>query len=403
MMTKNKLIIYDDEKRAAEKYKDILGNIKIVNDSFELIVYDNKEFFDIYKLLKDRRLKSREGNTDDKWNNIDVDDAAIIIIDFDLVDAHKGIPDNGEQICYYLRMFSFCNIIISINRFNIPGVKSFDLTLTGNIESQADINISNEDLKNNGLWNNEILKGFRPWHWPSLISFQKNFTKRVDDVLKNFKKPIKEFLNLGGSFFFSLSQSSLQHLGSDRENIDNTTFEDFFNNSDIILDVKDKKCNFSNYMKARITASRLSKWFERAVIPGQDVFVDCPHLGMRFPSLVEDTEIQTWNNLTKLNDLKEIPIEKKLIEKYRFNRDYWLSRPCWFWDPLSEDTEILEVKEPWKKQEIDWVFAEDASLFYPSKDCREFISGVDSQFRKRYVKHFDEVEYRKKVRLYKDE
>ena len=399
-MAKKKLIIYDDEKTHAKRYTDMLENIKEVNNSYNIISYDNDEFKSVYKILKKRRSDSRDNN-EQEWNDEEIDNAAIMIIDYDLVEAHSEIPDNGEEIAYYVRMFSKCDYVILLNRF---GHKTFDLNLTGHIDSYADINIGMEDLNNQGLWTGRS-DGYKPWYWPSLISVQENYSKRFSDVRKHFRESLKDFFGLADSFFYSLSQSSLQHLGMDRENIEKTTFEDFFNNSDMILKGRDEECGFSDEMKAQIVASRLSKWFERTVIPGQDVLVDCPHLVSRFPSLVNDTGIKVWDKTAIVDDFDALPIHKKVIDKYMFKKNYWLSRPCWIWDLLSECKDILEIFEPWKKMDIPFVFTEDASSFHPKEKCREFVSAVDSPFRKRYVYHFDDedVKYRPKVRLYADE
>jgi hypothetical protein len=151
---------------------------------------------------------------------------------------------------------------------------------------------------------------------------------------------------------------------------------------------------------ARVSAARISKWLERLVLPGQDILVDAPHLVSRYPSLMtgDVMDIETWNRTARLVSHEDLGLRTDLIEPFRLKKDHWLSRPVWFWDEVRECQDILEVREPWKMERPNWVFCEDASRFY-EEGCREFIADVASPFARRFVKNFEGVDYRPKVRF----
>ena len=153
---------------------------------------------------------------------------------------------------------------------------------------------------------------------------------------------------------------------------------------------------------ARVGAARISKWLERLVLPEQDFLVDAPHLVARYPSLIagDEKKIKDWNSTAQLVDYRELGLDTKTIEPYRLKKDYWMSRPVWFWDTLREDESIKEVREPWLTDKPSWVFCEDASRFHDRKDCEEFFADTDSPFTRRFIKGFKRVDYRPRVRFW---
>jgi hypothetical protein len=156
-------------------------------------------------------------------------------------------------------------------------------------------------------------------------------------------------------------------------------------------------------MIARIAAARLSKWLEREVLPGQDVLTDAPHLVSRFPSLLkgDPSEQDSWNRTAAFGTPDQLGIRDEVIEKLEYKQNYWLSRAAWFWKDVTNVSRIPEVSEPWEKRPPKFVFAEDASRFYPEKDCREFLASVESPFVRRFVRFYgkNEVDYAPKVRI----
>ncbi|MCK5022882.1 MAG: hypothetical protein KAS04_01780, partial [Candidatus Aenigmarchaeota archaeon] len=345
-------------------------------------IIDDDNFRKMLFELNDRRkncLKGREKSE----NHIDADDAKIFIVDFRLMEKFPGL--NGEEFAYNLLCFSDCKYIIGLNRYHMES--TFDLTLMGNFDSYADLNISYQDLDNQGLWNGKTT-GYRPWYWSNVLNYLKNREKQIREVEKNFNSSICETLKIPEHVMKNIPNSAGNYLGIDRKNISKMTFKDFFLKSNILVP-RDLKNDFSVKRKAKIVASRLSKWFEMTILPGQDILVDAPHLVLGFPSLLRGNKknISTWNKTTKFGLAKDLGIHHQKIKNHIFS-EHWLSRPAWFWHDISEMVEIDEVKEPWKRKDFGFVFAEDASSFYNKNECKNFISSVESSFRERYIKDF---------------
>jgi hypothetical protein len=366
MNDKETILVYDDDRKLGQKYVNRLEKLDVVTETFKVEILDDAKFVEELEILKERQLNLREEKSWDD-NSLSLDNASIFIIDFELINPDLGPIPSGEGVAYYTRCFSRCGLIVGLNfiRGNI-----FDLTLEGNPKSFADLNISSDQLGNPGLWGGET-NGFRPWYWPDLPKQLETFEKKIDDV----KDPHE------------------------------TTFRDFVKDSPNVLKGKDNEATdyMDEEMMGRIAASRVSKWLERLVLPGQDILVDAPHLVMRYPSLLDldRTKVENWNKTAKFEPFDKLGLDFETIEQFRFEKDYWLSRPVWFSSQLSNCQDIKEVMEPWTREEIDFVFCEDSSSFYEKKECRTFIAKMESHYDRRFVRHFHgDVEYSPIKRLH---
>ena len=297
------------------------------------------------------------------------DEAAIFIIDYDLLKSQATKFLTGEIIAYIVRCFSECKLIVGLNQY---GHNSFDLTLRGHPESFADLNLGVDQLSNPDLWRGnwgDFRQRYRPWYWPNLSDALGNFDRKVEEALENLDKPICEVLCFGPELFRLLPRTVVQFIGKvEGKEPDETTLREFVLQSGNGLRPKDATISDKNVL-ARVGAARISKWLERLVLPEQDFLVDAPHLVSRYPSLITDDEkkIKAWNRTAQLVDCDELGLNTDLIEPCRFEKDYWVSRPVWFWDKLRECESIQEIKEPWLTVKPSWVFCEDAFSFLQSK------------------------------------
>lgn len=388
-MSKKLIMIYDDEARAAKMYLNRLEKRPSLKE-FEIEHISNDDFQDILLELNKRRKAILDGKKREE-QAIKVDDARIFIIDFRLMDLTPGL--NGEEVAYNLLCFSDCRYIMGMNRYYMG--KTFDLTLTGHLDSYADLNISDKDLENEGLWTGESVD-YRPWYWPAILSYLNDRERQINDVMDNFDESISKVLEIPEHIIKGIPKKAGSYLGIAGDEIVKATFEDFFIKSNIILNPKERNKKFPLDRKAKIIASRLSKWIERSILPGQDIFVDAPHLITRYPSLLlgkKRSDIETWNKTSHFKGVSSLGIRYKKLKTCRF-KQHWTSRPVWFWPDVSEIPKIDEVKQPWKRKNYGFVFAEDASSFYKEEECKDFISNVESPFRMRYIKSFKGVNYR---------
>jgi len=390
---KKKMIILDDIRTHGLRYAEKLSRLKPISANFEIEVMCEEDFYLEMKALESRRKALREGknpNTD----LASLDETSIFIIDFDLVYFSDKSFLTGENISYITRCFSKCGLIIGLNQYMHSHENVFDLTLKGHPESYCDINIGSSQLDNDSLWGEEVTS-FRPWYWPNLLKSVEDFTQRTKDVITNPQSPICEVLGLK-KVVDTFPRAISDFLGNE---LDKLSFEEFVIKSGNGLQGRDTKA--TDEMVGRIAAARITKWLERLVLPGQGILVDAPHLVSRYPSLLEEspTKIEAWNRTTKFERHDNLGLHHKKIEKFRFKKDYWLSRPVWFWDSISEYSEIEEVSEPWEKIESDYVFCEDISCFQKRQDCKMFVAKLDSPYVRRFVRRLSGVDYRPGIRL----
>ena len=400
---KKKILIYDDEKKQTERFENALKQtLKKVGQDQDFVIQtlSDEALQCSIKTLQKKQVafRSKENFSDE---TTEFDDTSIFIVDYDLLKSKAGELLTGEIIAYIVRCFSECKLIVGLNQY---GNNSFDLTLRGHPESYADLNLGENQLSNSDLWRGnwgDFRRGFRPWYWPNLFDSLHNFDRKVAEVRENLDSPICKVLGFKPKLFRLLPRGIVQFIGkSEEKELAETTFREFVTHSGNGLRPKDATISDKNVL-ARVGAARISKWLERLVLPEQDFLVDAPHLVSRYPSLIIDDEkkIKVWNRTAQLVDYRDLGLDTDLIEPYRFKKDYWVSRPVWFWDTLRECESIQEIQEPWLTTKPSWVFCEDASRFYNRQDCGEFFADTDSPFTRRFVKDFKGVDYRPRVRF----
>ena len=400
---KKKILIYDDEREQTKRLNNKLDQAlkkagKYQDFAIETLCEDALQC-SIEKLQNKQDELRDNGTCSDETTEFD--DTSIFIVDYDLLKSQSTKFLTGEIIAYIVRCFSECKLIIGLNQY---GDNPFDLTLRGHPESFADLNLGEDQLSNPDLWRGnwgDFRQRCRPWYWPNLSDALHNFDRKVAEVKENLGKPICEVLGFAPELFRLLPRAVVQFIGKvGTKEPAETKFCEFVLQSGNGLRPKDGTISDKDVL-ARVGATRISKWLERFVLPEQDILVDAPHLVSRYPSLIvnDGKAIEAWNRTAQLVDCDELGLNTDLIEPYRFKKDYWVSRPVWFWDKLRECESIQEIKEPWLTVKPNWVFCEDASRFYNRKDCGEFFADTDSPFTRRFVKAFKGVDYRPRVRF----
>jgi len=390
-----KILVYDDEKQFTETLQARIAGVAALKGSFRVTPLKQDDFAASVAALSDRQKAfrtSREVGTD----QLPLDDADILVVDYDLLSSNAGPLLTGETVAYLARCFSSCGLIIGVNQY---GENPFDLTLKGHLESFADLNVGWLQLSNQNLWATRK-RGFRPWRWPILPDYLHSFDAKVSDVKASLAQdlPIWQVIGFSPELFDALPSSIAEFVGPDPRT---ATFRQAVLQSGSALRRKDATCTRNEEVIARVGAARISKWLERWVLPEQDIIVDAPHLVSRYPSLINGdvTDIEAWNKTAELTSHDKLGLRVDVIDPFRLKRDHWISRPVWFWDQLRECEEILEVSEPWSVELPNWAFCEDASRFYDHTQCSEFVADTESPFARRFVRRFKGVQYRPKVRL----
>ena len=404
----NVILIYDDEPARVAEWQRRLEAIPDVKAGFEIRGVGDKEFLAAFEELKTRRRRARSRPPGAATATKSVfDTAAILVVDYDLLQVEHAGYLTGEAVAYLARCYSRCGLIVGLNQF---GENSFDLTLRGSPQSYADINLGSKQLHNPGLWS-DSWNGFRPWSWPMLISAYKALEARVKDIESDLEGTLVEHLGLSDGVVRTLPRNAREFL-TKHESIERMTFRNFalasgqgFRSRDMPLDGE---------QIARVAAARVSQWVESYLLPAQDILVDAPHLVYRYPSLLagDPTSLEAWNRTAALAPERDVGVRLDILQEFAFPR-LWSSRPVWRWSEISTRDSILEVNEPWSIRRPSWVFCEDLSKFVPLEAAREFVADFESPYARRYVSNphssatselreqLLQIDYRPQERLYR--
>lgn len=375
-MNTMRVLVYDDSPEIAES---LANKVRIVCDHANVTAVKQDSFRDLIGLVNRRRAGWRDCRDDVAFvESTEVDEADVIVVDYDLLLYSEAGDITGSRLAYLLRCFTNCGLIIVLNEF---GTNSFDLSLSSPSLDFADLHLGAVQIGNPGLWSDSF-EGYRPWHWPVLPKARLNFEKCVEDVQENLDQPILEFLGLGRFIDWMPKRAHDFLLGSG--NIETARFNEFVEQARAGIDSKDELP--PEYM-ARVAVARLLALLNGIILPEQSILVDAPHLVSRFPSLIRggDKDIHHWNSLC--NPISE-QIDDLLVEvlaEHRFERQHWLWRPAWYWPDINREERIPEVKDPWTVKDVDWVFCENVSRFVPEESADDFRADVSPPFNKRFV------------------
>lgn len=375
-----KVLICDDEEDLAVKCSD---EIKAFNDDeISVDIAKIKPFQDAVTLLVKRQKAYRESTPLPEEHCL-FDDYHILIVDYDLLYLDKHERMTGEGIARLARAFSTCGPIVILNQR--PDV-DFDLTLSGDTESFADLNIPDKHISSQSLWLSSTRAGFRPWHWPLLKQSALNFRKRVDSLDGELDTPIFSFFGFNPERAQRLSRTALAFL---HPNIPThkVTFRDFVLSSGNALDKRaaDDLAG-ADAQLCLIAATRIHKWLERLVVGPQDVLVDLPHLVARYPFLLSGDHA----NVKDLNQTCDLQAEATGLiidpaRKHLFIKDYWLSRPVFWWSDIECDEEIQAELNKFDFPDEELFFREDFSDFGSEADSDEFVAAFHSTYDRRHI------------------
>ena len=380
-----KIIIYDDRKRQANRWErriqEAFDGAGLDSPTINAIPTGKGSFSKLVATLNERRLAARTSGPTTAHERLVIDDADVLIIDFDLIHFGDHGDTTGTRLAYLARCYSSPKIIIVVNEF---GTNRFDLGMTGNSDSFADLDIGGDQIGNVGLWSHTF-PNHRPWSWPIVPEAVRARKRLVRMVAKRLDEAALPHLGFDQSTLSTFSDQVTAPLG-DRDRIASVTFREIVSKSPLGLVTSDKLSDAQAV--ARIAVARLTKWLTDIVLPRQDILVDAPHLVSRFPSLLAGTppDYSAWARTTSLAPkIGELGVRNRQITAHHFPGWEWVGRHCWLWAGVASDPRVAEVRTPWSRHESEWVFAEDSSMFVSAADARRFVAGSDSPFRLRYV------------------
>jgi len=405
------IVICDDERDRSQRMAENLSHTLERHNDVAITALTPSEFADAIAGLEQRQKIARSNPAGSAAEKVDAsnpassehpfDSADILFLDYDLVQltdegGYAGTSESGERVAYLSRCYSRCGVIVTYNQFFYG--RTFDLTLRGHLRSFADLNLSSDSMSNPGLWGDGY-DGFRPWSWPLLLDSCSRLQRCTDILAAHSDSPILDLLGLTtGPAYNVLTRELLEFLSvtGPPEKADVNQFVHLSGNG---LKIKDQL--WEPRAAFRIASARISKWLERAVLPGQNILVDAPHLIDRFPSLAQgEAGEASWNKACALeNSASDLGIDNSLVEHAQFPSPDWLSRKTWIWPLLARNDAIREVSDPWAHPEESLAFCEDASRFHRRDTVREFIAEMSSEFARRYVRVFEDVKYEPAIRF----
>ena len=375
-MSVMRVLVYDDNPEIGKR---LAARIRSVCDEVNVTAVQQETFRELIGLMNRRRAAWRGDEKDAVLiESTDVDEADVVVIDYDLLHYSDDGDTTGSRLAYLLRCFSKCGLIIVLNEY---GTNSFDLSLRSPSSGFADLHLGDVQIGNPGLWTGSF-EGYRPWHWPSLPDARSDFEECVEDVQENLEEPIFDFLGL--ERFIDWLPKRAHDFFHGSENMETVRFGTFVKHARGGIASKDE---LPAEYTARVAAARLLALLNGLILPEQAVLVDAPHLASRFPSLVRDDyrDIHGWNRLCDPVNEEVDGLLADVLKEHRFKKQHWLWRPVWYWPDISRDERIAEVKDPWTVDDVDWVFCENVSRFVPAESADDFIADVSPPFNKRFV------------------
>lgn len=404
MASKKSVLICDDDQNVATEWAKRLN--ETLNEVCKGFAAENVAPGDFAQCVRGLSLRRKSARTDEpaEKNGSEeekavqrlFDRACVLVIDYELLDLGSDFgPMSGEEIAYLARMYSTCGIIVVLNE-PPDGTERFDLTFRGYSDKFADLHVSDRLLCFPGLWSDAHLEAyrFRPWHWPNIPVAVEKYERRVAElkgklgtsIAEYFPKIAKawDFLPLAVQSFISESNGA------------SSTFNDFLDNSPNAKRFPKDKYR-DEHGRCRVAAARVHHFLERLVLPLQEVLTDAPHLAMRYPSLVKKTKnsdgVAAYDRTAALDfDQKTpegdwtSPQGEKLLEKYRFGRSDWLTRPAWLGIEMkNDDVDLPEIRDPLNAEAAPVVFCEDISRFMDPKYTQGVVADLASANRMRYV------------------
>lgn len=201
------------------------------------------------------------------------DDVDILVLDAELLHLDGAEARHaGESIAWLARVYAKVEVVVLVNQ---SCTAQFDLSLRGDVGSDADLNIAGGLLGSGGLWADPPWEGFRPWHWETLYRAVGSRRARRAWVREHWNKPIVDALGMGETDANRLSDTAFGFIAPDArdfEDLRQRTFGDFAYASanrtparTLSESAPDAAC--------RLASGLIGKWLESMVLAPQG----CPN------------------------------------------------------------------------------------------------------------------------------
>ncbi|MYF30340.1 MAG: hypothetical protein F4169_16110 [Gammaproteobacteria bacterium] len=338
----------------------------------------------------------------------------LVLFDNNLADLNfGGARLTAESVIGHLRAFTDSSYIISINKN--PNV-DFDLRhLFGDHGSIADLALNTPHLSRPRLWGGQN-EDFAPWYWPCLPDAAAKRKKQIAFVRRNLDKTVWKALGFPDEAvdYMSRRSKALASRLSIQKNIQEVTFRDVFgaNGSldreatESIDTLAREPVQWAVEAVCRVAAAEVDRWLRREILAPQDVLIDLPHLVTRIPSLFgrRARDLAEWNGVTVGTKapygLNRVAYRDH-VKSTRFQPDFWLSTPCFWWPTLKANTEL---RQQLFKSKVNWpdaVFCEDVSAFVAMDTSIpiEIEADIEGSWPRRYIAQKADINFSPRSRI----
>jgi hypothetical protein len=379
-----KIRVCDDDPDSAETWVE---NIRAaVGTAYSVERLDAP--LEAIQALVDRKRRALDDGKFEPGAATPFDEIDILVADYDLIHIDKGgNRTTGEGVARLIKSFSCCGLVVVLNQFSKV---DFDLTMTGHLDSWADVNVDAKSVGEEALWRSDTSPAFRPSYWSPLLE--------IGDARKAYAELLAEDLNKGLLATLELAPADLRGIsdrafaflserGKSLDELSEISIADFVRQALGAKDADPLLASPSGFA-ARFAASRIAKWLDRAVLRPLDAMTDAPHLLERRPYLsgpgqaqLADTE--WWAALDgKVSDVLRAEVGVGLLSQVTA----LIGRPVYGVPRLDGSQELTALADAWDfAPTADVVFAEDTSRFIPRGAAKEFRAGYGNFNDRRFV------------------
>lgn len=388
-----RITICDDDPGSAEEWKDRIGSV--VGNGHEVFRLPNPVL--AIEQLVERKKLAAAGKIFDAAAETEFDGIDVLVVDYDLIHIdEKGSRTTGEGVARLARAYSCCRYVIVLNQF---ARVDFDLGMTGNLASFADVNVFAGLIGEPALWLADTQDDFRPSYWhPTipLVEARKSYLMENPDVLD---RRVLELLGLESSELHGISDAAFAYLSPEVQHLEDLEAITVLQVIQRLLGELEANSLVasSREIASAFAVSRIAKWLDRAMLRPLDALIDGAHLAERRPYLLkaEPEELANagfWASLRgkeakrltgRVPEAAQLPLGARL-----------LARSVYVTARLDQIPDIERLSDEFDYSLLpDTVFAEDTSRFIERKVAEEFRAGFNNFSDRRYIEHLEGRNY----------
>ena len=286
------------------------------------------------------------------------------------------------------KVYSCCRYVIVLNQF---ARVDFDLGMTGNLASFADVNVFAGLVGEASLWLDDPADDFRPSYWhPTipLVEARKSYLAENPDILDS---RVLGLLGLKSAELHGISDAAFAYLSPEVQHLEDLEAVTVLQVLKRLLGEPeaDGLVASSREMASAFAVSRIAKWLDRAMLRPLDALIDAAHLAERRPYLLEaePAELSDAEFWATLRGKEAERLTARVSEGARLLLgERLLARSVYVTARLEQIHDIEKLSDEFDYSILpDTVFAEDTSKFVKRKAAEEFRAGFNNFSDRRYV------------------